>query len=85
MDDLDRNIARKVMETVTLNSQKGDQYRLAFRGEPDLVYEGIPVVMASDQPDADHAFSLKVLAPAELEGRIIPCSADDVVLLEKIE
>lgn len=84
MDDLDQNIARKVMETVTLNTQKGDQYRLAFRGEPDLVYEGIPVV-TSDQPGTDHAFSLKVFAPAELEGRIIPCSADDVVLLEKIE
>jgi hypothetical protein len=85
MDGADQNISRKVMETVTLNSQKGEHYRLAFRGEPDRIYVGIPVVPASDPTGAERTFSLKVLAPAEQEGRIIRCSADDVVLLEKIE
>lgn len=85
MDELHENMSRKVLETVTLNTQKGEQYRIAFRGEPDRVYEGIPVVPASDPTGSERAFNLKVLAPTELQGKIIRCSADDVVLLEKTD
>jgi len=80
-----QDISRKVLETITLNTQKGEPYRIAFREEPDRVYQGIPIVPTSDPSGTERAFDLKVLAPTEMQGRIIRRSADDVVLLEKIE
>jgi phage-related protein len=85
MERSSQEITRKVLETITLNTQKGEPYRIAFRGEPDRIYEGIPIVPTSDPSGAERAFDLKVLAPTEVQGRIIRCSADDVVLLEKID
>lgn len=80
-----QNMTRNVLEAVTLNTQKGEPYRIAFRGEPDRVYVGIPIVPRSEPTDVERAFDLKVLAPDEEQGRIIRCSADDVVLLEKAD
>lgn len=80
-----QDISRKVLETVTLNTQKGEPYRIVLRGGSDRIYEGIPVVPTSDPSGIERAFDLKVLAPTDMQGRIIRCSADDVVLLEKID
>lgn len=85
MERANQDISRKVLETITLNTQKGEPFRIAFRGETHRIYEGIPVVPNSDPTGTERAFDLKVLAPTEMHGRIIRCSADDVVLLEKID
>lgn len=53
---------QKFYEEIMQNNQKGDLYRIKFKGD-NTVYEGIPVISSTQSSEEGDSFTLKVLKP----------------------
>lgn len=71
----------RVRELVMQNAQKGEVYRVMFRGDP-VTYEGMPVALPGMTTDTGETFEFKVLSPEDKKG-VQRRSIHDVAWMEQ--
>lgn len=78
----DRVEPSRIFETLVLNAQRGETYRLKI-ADDDVVYEGIPLSTPGDTTRHEDSFRLKVTSPSDRAG-LMHGRISDIEWLERI-